>query len=155
MEKDNIYELLISETFQKDVSDTFEKTLNLNSNGENDVSGDNTFKYLANMLALLCHKKEYRAYKLSEFVELAKGNDEVIKDIGRIEKICKLNDEDKLNDLLDLLVKLSVFERMGDEMRGYSYRFKKFSLYRLMGTEEKICRNLKKYIKEDENIVYR
>ena len=155
MDKKDIYELLITETFQTDVSNTFEKTLNLNSNGENDVSGDNTFKYLANMLALLCHKKEYRAYKLSEFVELAKGNDEVIKDIGRIEKICKLNDEDKLNDLLDLLVKLSVFERMGDKMRGYSYRFKKFSLYRLMGTEEKICGNLKKYIKEDENFVCR
>lgn len=146
LEQDNINNILIDDEFEERVKKAFDLTLQLNSTGNNDISGDNTFKYLANMLALLCHTQGYRAYKLEDFINLAHGSD---NDIGKIEKICDLADEGKLEDLLDLLEKLSVFEKCGDKDKGYSYRFKRFSLYKLMDKEEDIRKKLKEYILED------
>ena len=137
--KKHIQEILIEEQFQEDVKDTFELTLKLNSKGGNEE--DYTFKYLANILALLCYKFGYKSYSLADFQNLAKGSD---KQVGRIEKICNLNDKD-LSNLLDLLEKLSVFEKIDGK-----YRFKRFSLFKLMGkTEDDIRKNLKDCLEKD------
>ena len=143
IKKEHIYKLLTSKDFTENVRKVFYGTLELDSNGGN--RKDNyTFKYLANILALLCYTNGYKSYELSDFIDLANGSD---KDIGKIEEICKLKKED-LQDLLDLLVKLSVFE--GDTDKGY--RFNRFSLFKLIGETEKDIRdNLKHYINEDFN----
>lgn len=135
VEKKFIYKFLIDQKFKGDVKYTFDLTLELNSNGDNDKE-EYTFRYLANMLALLCYEQGYRAYTLKEFQELA------IRE--KIDKISNLSDGD-LQDILKLLIKLSVFEK-DDE----GYRFKRFSLFKLMGTKETIRAKLKEYISKDK-----
>ena len=132
--EEQIYELLIEDAFKKDVKETFNYTLELNSSGDNEKS-DSTFGYLANILALLCHAKGYGDYTLDDFVQLA--------DEEKIDKISILKKEE-LENLLTLLDKLSVFKKNGSENEGYTYRFNRFSLFKLMGkTEDEIRENLK------------
>ena len=131
-----IYKLLGVSKFTDEVKDVFEGTLLLDSNG-GDGKDDYTFRYLANILAFLCHTEGYKSYTLENFEKFAKAN--------KIDKISKLSESD-LRDLLDLLVELSVFEKCDDG----SYRFRRFSLFKLIGeTIDDIRKKIKK-LKDEE-----
>ena len=116
--KEHIRKILSDSNFKNIIKNKFE--LNLRSDN------DDYYLYLSLMLALMCHKK-YDYYSKDDFRKFAVGYP--------VEKISKLSDE-KLDSLLNQIVDLEVFRK--DKQDGNKYGFRRFRLFELMGSEEKV-----------------
>ena len=155
-EKDPVYyvnekhikKVLSDKGFLETVKQKFDITLDLSPT---DSKADHTYRYLAVILAYLCHNREegYSSYNVDDFVNVAKEYE--------IKHICELNEQknekdengeekdekvsSKLELYMDHLVELSVFscekEKEGDKIVK-RYGFRRLPLFQLMGSKEEI-----------------
>ena len=130
--KDHIKDVLADKDCENDIWTKFEATLKLNPTlSSTGTKEDGIYKYLAYILAFLCHSKGYDSYSISDFVDIAKNN--------KIKHICELydkkdeNGKSKLDIYIDHLVDLSVFNRK-EEQKGKvkKYSFRRLQLFQLL-----------------------
>ena len=144
--KTHIKKVLSDKGFLETVKQKFEITLDLSPT---DSKADHTYRYLAVILAYLCHNREegYGSYNVDDFVNVAKEYE--------IKHICELNEQknekekcdngedrkekvrSKLELYMDHLVELSVFScEVEKEVKKYGFR--RLPLFQLMGSKKEI-----------------
>ena len=122
VKEEHIKKVLFAKGFDDTMEAKFTATLDLNPTYS---KSDHTYKYLAYILAFLCHNEGYGSYGISDFVKVAEEK--------RIKHICMLRDQNKLELYMNHLVELSVFSCEKEK-----YSFRRLPLWLLLGNEDKV-----------------